>query len=462
MIRIALFLILAVAICLAPAAAGEKILVSNQNNHTAELIDLATLKSLAVTRVGTQPLTAVVTHDRRYGLVTGVGFTTNAGDVTVLDLTAPGMPAVATVSKNARCYGVAATPDSKLAIVTRVTGSTPEFQLVDLTATPPVDLGKPVAIPGGRSAYGAEVSPDGKTAYLLDYSGATLTVLDMTQSPPTVLKQLGTNKSAIFMRLSNDGRRLVVSSITSPAQAGIWNTEGALPVKISNVPLGSNPGAIPSFEPGNDFAVFAASSGQSVTVVDAHSTPPAALGSVGSVGSDLRGVTTTTDGQSAWAAARSSNKLVEIDLRNPATPVLTSRSLTVAAGPNSLVAFGEVHAHGIPAVGSVYPVFLTSPTDAGKAYILAASFSTRPGIPLGSRTVPLNLDDLFTISQIIPAIFQNFHGFLNASGQAVALLNIPPAPALRGFGFYLAAVVVDPGAPQGIGTITNAEHIVLQ
>ncbi len=462
MIRIALFLILAAAIGLSPAAAGEKILVSNQNNHSAELIDLVTLKSLAVTKVGTQPLTAVVTHDRRYGLVTAVGFTTNAGDVTVLDINTQGMPLVATVSKNARCYGVATTPDSKLAIVTRVAGSTPEFQLVDLTATPPVDLGKPVAIPNGRSAYGAEVSPDGKTAYLLDFSGATLTVLDLTQSPPAVIKQLGTNRSAIFMRLSNDGRRLVVSSITTPAQAGIWNTEGALPVKISNVQIGSNPGAIPSFEPGNGFAVFAAASGRSVHVVDAHSTPPAALGSVGSVGSDLRGVTATTDGLSAWAAARSSNLLVEVDLRNPAAPVLTNRSLTVARGPNSVVAFGEVHAHGIPAVGSTYPVFISSPKDAGKAYILAASFSTRPGIPIGSRTVPLHLDDLFAISQTIPGIFQNFRGFLNASGQAVALLKIPPSPALSGFGFYLAAVVVDSAAPQGIGTISNAEHVVLQ
>jgi len=460
--RPTLFLALALAGLAGLAPAGEKILISNQNNDSAELFDLVTLKSLAVTKIGRQPLTATVTYDRRFGLVASVGYTTNAGDVSVLDLTATGLPVVATVSSNSRAYGVEAAPNSKYAIVTRVQGTTAQLQLVDLASSPPADLGSPIAIPGGRSAYGVQISPDGNTAYVLDFSGATLSVFDLTKSPPTVIKQLATNGSAIFLRLSNDGRRLVIASIASPAQAGVWNTESLIPVKTGNVPVGSNPGAIPSFDPGNRFAAVIASGGQTVTVIDAHSTPPVALGTTPQFGGDLRGVTVTTDGLTAWGACRSCSKLFEIDVSTPSKPTVTSRTFTVASGPNSLVAFGEIHAHGVPAIGTPHLIYFASPNDAGKSYLLAASFSSRPGFPLGSRTVPLNLDSLFALSRLVPSLFQNFTGVLSAKGQATAAVNIPAVPALRGFSFVVAGVVIDPIAPQGIGTITNAERIVVQ
>ncbi|MBN2491661.1 MAG: hypothetical protein JXQ29_12500 [Planctomycetes bacterium] len=461
---IALALVLALAAAVLPA--GERILISNQNGDRAELIELATLKSLAVTAVGRQPLTAAVTGDRRFGLIASVGNTTNAGSMSVLDLVAAGMPVVATVSLNSRAYGVAATPNSKLALVTRVTttGSvtTPELQLVDLTTSPPQDLGQPIPIPAGRSAYGVDISPDGKIAYVIDYSGATLTVFDLTQSPPVVLAQLPTNPSAIFLKLSNDGRRLVIASIATPAQVGVWNTEPLVPTKLGNVAVGSNPGAIPSFDPGNRFAVVVASGGRTAHTINTHTSLPVALGTSAAFGSDLRGVTVTTDGLAAWAACRSTSRLHELDLSLPAQPLLTARTVSVASGPNSVVAFGEVHAHGVPAIGSVYPIQFSSPADAGRPYLLGASFGSRPGFPLGARRVPLNPDALFGLSQVNPAIFQRFAGVLDAGGQAVAAIRIPAVPGLRGLPFVVAGVVVDPASPLGIGTISNAEVIVLQ
>lgn len=462
MTRTTLLFALAIALVAVAAPAQERLLISNQNAHSAELVDLTTMKSLAITAVGQQPLTVAVTPDRRYGLVASVGLTINGGSVSVLDLAAPNMPLVATVSKNSRAYGVAATPDSKLALVTRVTGSTPELQLVDLTATPPKDLGSPITLPGGKSAYGVAVSPYANTAYVLDFSAAMLTVFDLSQSPPTVLKQLPTNASPIFLRLSNDGRRLAIASIGSPPQIGVWSTESLLPVKLGNVAVGSNPGAIPSFDPGNRFAVAVASSGKTAHVIDAHASPPVALGTTAQFGGDLRGVTVTTDGLSAWAACRSCSLLFELDLSNPTKPQPASRTLAVASGPNSVVAFGEVHAHGVPAIGIPYPVQVSSPQNAGKVYVLGASFSSRPGFQIGSHTVPLNPDELFKVSRLVPAMFQNFTGVLNARGQAVATIHIPAIVALRGLSFVVAGVIVDPAAPSGIGTVTNAEAVVLQ
>ncbi|MBN2491830.1 MAG: hypothetical protein JXQ29_13370 [Planctomycetes bacterium] len=446
--------------------AEEKLLICNHSNGTAELVDLATLRSLAVRAVAGQPNTAAVTHDRRFALVAAFGTTAPPmlnGSLTIFDLASPGMPVVATVCQNSRVIPVDTLPNSKLAVAGRVTNqNVSEIVLIDLTSSPPAELGPPIPLPNGRSVYAVQVVPDGKNAYVLDFSAATLHVVDLTSSPPVFVHAVGTNPSPIYMRLSNDGRRLVVNNIASPALAGIWNVEAALPVKITNLTVGSNAGSIPAFEPGNRFALVAGASSQDIHVLDTHAAPPVRLGTLGAIDSDLRGITATTSGLYAWVASRGSSRVHEIGLANPAAPALTNRSFVAARGPGHLVAFGEVHAHGIPAVGSSYPVYVSSPADAGKAYLLGASFFPEPGLKIGARTIPLNPDGLFGASQTLPAVFRGFQGVLNPSGQAAAILQIPPVAALRGVSFYVAGVLLDASAPGGIGTITNAEHIVLQ
>jgi len=466
MTRAALASILILTVCLVALPAGERILICNHSNGTAELVDLTSLKSLAVQPVGAQPNTPAVTHDRRYALVASFGRLAAPnldGDVAIFDLTSPGMPAVTRVSKNSRPIAVDTTPDSRLAIVGRMTNQNQaELALIDLTTSPPSELGKPVLLPNTRSVYGVQITPDGKLAFVLDLSNAQLSVVDLAQSPPVIIKQLATNPSPIYMRLSNDGRRLVVNNIQSSALAGVWNTESLIPTKVGSVTVGNNAGSIPAFEPGNRFALVASASSRDIHVVDAHATPPARLGTLGSLDSDLRGITATTSGLYAWVTSRASHRMTEIDVRTPSTPVLTNRRLTLANGPGNLVAFGEVHAHGTPALGTAYPILLSSPPDPGRQYVLGATFHPEPGFRIGTRTIPLNLDPLFGLSQTVPAIFQKFQGILNASGQAVAFVNIPAVPALKGFSFYVAGVIIDANAPFMIGTVTNAEHVVIQ
>jgi hypothetical protein len=466
MTRTALCSVLILAGCLHSVHAGEKLLICNHTNGTAELVDLVSLKSLAVQPVGAQPNTPAVTHDRRYALIASFGRMAAPnldGDVAIFDLTKPGLPAVTRVSRNSRPIAVDTTPDSRLAIVGRMNNQNQaELVLIDLTVSPPSELGKPVPLPNTRSVYGIQVTPDGKRAFVLDLSGAQLTVVDLATSPPVILKQLATNRSPIYMRLSNDGRRLVVNNINSPAQAGVWNTESLIPTKVGSVNVGNNAGSIPAFEPGNRFALVASASSRDIHVVDAHSTPPVRLGTLGSLDSDLRGITATTSGLYGWVTSRAAHRMSEVDLRQPSSPVLTNRRLTLARGPGNLVAFGEVHAHGAPALGTAYPIFISSPPDPGKAYILGATFNPEPGFPIGNRTIPLSLDPLFGLSQTAPAVFPNFQGILSATGQAAAFVNIPAVPALRGFSFYVAGVIIDPSAPFTIGTVTNAEHVVIQ
>lgn len=97
----------------------------------------------------------------------------------------------------------------------------------------------------------------------------------------------------------------------------------------------------------------------------------------------------------------------------------------------------------------------------GKLYIAAASFSRQPGIPIDSRTVPLTPDNLFRLSQSVPALFQGFAGALDAQGRAGMNVLIPALP-IQGLRMFLAAVVVDPAAPSGIAQISQPYGITVQ
>ena len=65
------------------------------------------------------------------------------------------------------------------------------------------------------------------------------------------------------------------------------------------------------------------------------------------------------------------------------------------------------------------------------------------GIPVsGGRRIPLWPDNLFaaTASNVLPAIFKNFNGILDAKGDAQANIVIPNDQALIGIAFFTAFV----------------------
>jgi len=100
----------------------------------------------------------------------------------------------------------------------------------------------------------------------------------------------------------------------------------------------------------------------------------------------------------------------------------------------------------------------------GKPYLMAAALSRRPGIPIGGRVVPLTPDALFFTSLMVPAIFKGFCGTLDSSGCAVsrASIAVPIVKSLGGVRVFLAAVVIDPKAPSGIGQISQAYGATIQ
>ncbi len=112
--------------------------------------------------------------------------------------------------------------------------------------------------------------------------------------------------------------------------------------------------------------------------------------------------------------------------------------------------------------GANFTLLLELPAAAGLRYRIVASRSAFPGqaMPPGDwRGTPLNPDLIFlqTRAGDVPPFTQNWSGVLDASGRAVATLNLTPlAPgALAGTSLHLHAVTLDPSAPSGFGDFSN-------
>jgi len=119
--------------------------------------------------------------------------------------------------------------------------------------------------------------------------------------------------------------------------------------------------------------------------------------------------------------------------------------------------------HGLPVVGTTVRLGLRLRSDAGLNYVMGASFGSVPGIALpDSRVIPLNVDALLLLSLTTPALFGNFQGALNATGDALAQVNVPGDPNLVGLTFFVAWVSLDPAAPSGIRHISNAHSLTIQ
>jgi len=105
------------------------------------------------------------------------------------------------------------------------------------------------------------------------------------------------------------------------------------------------------------------------------------------------------------------------------------------------------------------------PGDAGKPYQLACAFDTRGGLKMpNGEYLDLSVDGLFliTATNVLPTLFRNFAGFLDASGNAQASVWIPPTlPPALGLTVFVSGVVIDPRAPGGISTVGNTHWFVL-
>ena len=119
-------------------------------------------------------------------------------------------------------------------------------------------------------------------------------------------------------------------------------------------------------------------------------------------------------------------------------------TVTPLTGAADVEVYGSLNvvAAGDPTPGSTLSLRFSELSSAGDLYLAGASFSTSPGIPTPAGMVDLTPDMLFTISQLVPSIFRNFTGVLDGNGSALASVNVPGAPSLKGLRFYIAFVTI--------------------
>ena len=90
---------------------------------------------------------------------------------------------------------------------------------------------------------------------------------------------------------------------------------------------------------------------------------------------------------------------------------------------------------GAPKINTTYPLDLSAVTEGGQAYATALTVSgLMPALQFNRRFVPIAADSIFylTVLNVLPTVFVNFQGVLNASGTVQAGVAIPNAAALVG------------------------------
>ena len=115
-----------------------------------------------------------------------------------------------------------------------------------------------------------------------------------------------------------------------------------------------------------------------------------------------------------------------------------------------------------PVPGGVFNISIRFALHPNKPYVMAASFSRTPGIPVGGRIIPLTPDSLFGASVTLPTIFNRFVGILDNGGRGSAYIVIPKVAGLSGLRIFLAAVVIDGAAPGSIALISQAYGATIQ
>jgi N-acetylmuramoyl-L-alanine amidase len=115
---------------------------------------------------------------------------------------------------------------------------------------------------------------------------------------------------------------------------------------------------------------------------------------------------------------------------------LMARALRFLLEPRALEMPNEV------AIPSSHTLAISLPQSANDVYVLAASLTNQPGLPLApGRVLPLMPDPLFGLSLgQSNGVFGGFAGLLDGQGRAQAGLTIPAMASLSGLQFYVSGL----------------------
>lgn len=181
------------------------------------------------------------------------------------------------------------------------------------------------------------VSPDGSRVYVANNSSGTVTVIDNTTTPPTVLTTIGGVGFVNYVAVHPDGTRAYVTSSTGNT---VWELNTASNTITTSVGTGSNPFGVAVTPDGNRLYVVSNSSG--VFVYDATISPPSFITNIGIGGNGIE-VAVTPDGTRAYVAQQNFGVRV-VDNSTAPPSLLTTVPVSgfpfgVAITPDSVAAY---------------------------------------------------------------------------------------------------------------------------
>jgi DNA-binding beta-propeller fold protein YncE len=253
-----------------------------------------------------------------------VNDSSNSDSVTQID-TASALPS-ATVPAGELPLGIAITPDARTAYVVDVESE--ELTPLNLTtgapmAEAPIDLADGVALGHRRSPNYIAISPDGAKAYISDPSNDQVVPVNLTTTPATVEAAIDVGSNPEGIAFSPDGTTAYVVDNDNPSAP---NHTGQSEAAVTPIAVATNtPGAAIKGVGSLPFAIAIAPNGQTAYVTEnggAGKVYPISLPSghvdapiaVGASGDGLAGIAVTPDGSKAYVSDYTKATVVPIDL----------------------------------------------------------------------------------------------------------------------------------------------------
>jgi YVTN family beta-propeller protein len=233
--------------------------------------------------------------------------------------------------------GVAISPDARTAYVVNAaqSGLTGQITPIDLTSSPPVAEAS-IDIPNSPGNFIA-IAPDGRKAYVTDPADGKVFPIDLTTTPATVGAPIAVGGNPEGVAFSPDGSRAYVAENANTSGAAevlpITVATDAVGTAITN--LGPHPFWIAITPDGAKAYVSDAGSGTSLKVYPV-SLPAGTVGTPISVGASTNGIAITPDGTKAYAASGANVVPIDVSSDTAGTPIpVAGGAYAVAITPDS-------------------------------------------------------------------------------------------------------------------------------
>jgi YVTN family beta-propeller protein len=309
---------------------------SLETGSGARVIDLgapSTTPSNEV-RVGTFPDAVAISPDHLTAYVTNY----SSDSVTPIDLLTdrPGK----SIPAGPGPAGIAITPNGRTAYVTDA-GSSPLGNTVtpiNLTTKKPMR-----AIHVGFGPEGIAITPDGRTAYVADTGAIVAGQVGETGHTVTPINLL-TNKAKRSIQVGNAPIAVGVSPDGSTAFVVNYNSGSLTPISVAAdtpgtpIPVGGAPQAIAAIKAKNQVLVASAESGGRDSLTTISVATQTVTRSI-SVPANPTSLDITSDSKTAWVVANGANELVSVNLASGV--VDSAHAIALPKGPYA-VAIGTI------------------------------------------------------------------------------------------------------------------------